>query len=495
VPEFLLGRGVRCPGCRQMFTAPAIDAPVAATAVEAEHDVPVVRVPSLAVPPQDDDYDDDLARPYTAAVPWVALIVSGFLLLGGVAAVAFFAMLSSQRQTFPVATMPVPPPPATPTVTVAPDGTPVGLAPEAITGGEAAPPEPRVTSEWLAGTDEDLPGLTVHVVGLPRDPNQRRFAPGAPGGVILGGPGGMPRNHEMCWAGDGKHFYVLSADNILYRISADGRKAVRSLDIAQPCEGLARCTAGLIVTLPDLEQVWLIDPVTLRVKVRKQLGGLHTAVTAPDLDFALALCGSRGVGTTRGVQAITRIDWPTEELTVLDVTNVPLYAGFGLQTPARSVLAPDGKALYGCNSDGRLAAFTVEPNKVILRESSGLTCSSDLVPLVLSPDGKHLAAPSSSGTNTTTAVVAATDLQTTLFEPNGRGQGRPAGFTSDSMRVFTHTVDSPLVEFDLTGKQVATHNIGPNRPAGTWGLAYAASPDGKLLLMQTTTELLLIEWK
>lgn len=490
VPEFLLGRAVRCPYCKAMFDSPPADESRAASDYAEREVVPVVRVPA---PSYHREYDEGEPRPFGSSVPWVALGVSGLLLLAGLVAVAFFGFLATSRTVvvappaIAVPTMPVPPP-------LGPDNGPVGTEPEAITGAETAPPAPRVMTERLAGNDEDLDTLTVQVVTLPANPNRYRF--GGPRVSANGtlGSGNHPIR-EVVWSADGNHFTVLTNFNELYRVSYPGLKAVRGIELGQEAEGMQHCKKGLIVTLPALEQVWLLNADTLRVEQRKQLHGLHTVVTAPDLTYALALCGSRNTGATKAVQSVVRIDWVTEAVTPIDATNVPLYPGFGLPNPVRPVLAPDGATLFACDADGRLAAFAIAGDNLTLRESASFASGGDLISLVLSADGKHLVAPSGNVGSPSTAVIATDDLQKVLFNPNGRGQGHPAGFSADGKRVFTHTNDAPLVEFDLAGEKVATHNLGANRPAGTWGISYAAHPNGKTLLMLTTTDLLLIEWR
>ncbi len=492
VPEFLLGRAVRCPDCKKMFDAPAAERPTdAAPVADDRDDVPVVRVPAPAGY-RSGDFDDE-PRSFVSSVPWVALAVSGLLLMCGLVAVAFFGFVVTSRSVV-VATPAIPTPAQVPIAPpLGPDNGPVGTAPIAITGAEAAPPEPRTMTERLAGNDEDLDTLTVQAVTLPNNPNRYRF----------GGPrvlrnattrGSNQPIRDVLWSSDGKSFVVLSAFDEVYRISYPELKAVRGIELGQEAEGLQRCAKGLVVAIPALEQVWLLNADTLRVEQRKQFHGLHTVVSAPDLPYSLVLCGSRNTGATKAVQAIVRFDWATEEMTPLDVSDVPLYPGFGLPNPARPALAPDGATLYACDADGRLAAFTIAGDKVTLRESAPFACGGELIPLVLSADGKHLLGPSGNEASPTMSVVATADLQKVLCSPNGRGQGHPAGFNAAGTRVFTHTAESPLAEFDLSGERVATHSLGAGRPAGTWGLAYAAHPNGKALLMLTTTELLLIEW-
>src|SRR5262249_2732697 len=91
---------------------------------------------------------------------------------------------------------------------------------------------------------------------------------------------------DLCWSKNGQAFFVLTPTGILRRMDLKGVEE-RKLEISRRCSCLAMSAQGLIVTLPELQEVWVIDPDSLAVKKRVPAPGAFRVVSSPQLSIAI----------------------------------------------------------------------------------------------------------------------------------------------------------------------------------------------------------------
>src|SRR5262249_45742642 len=113
--------------------------------------------------------------------------------------------------------------------------------------GKIAKPEPTASTEALALEVQKVGDLTVAPLNLDGKKYLRCF----------------------CWSADGKFLYALREDGLLRKIDAGTLKETIRLDLGQKCSWLALSSEGLVLTVPDAGEAWLVNPTTL--KVEKQI--------------------------------------------------------------------------------------------------------------------------------------------------------------------------------------------------------------------------------
>src|SRR5262249_11462782 len=149
----------------------------------------------------------------------------------------------------------------------------------------------------------------------------------------------------MCWADDvGGDFFVLDSAGILRRIALDGLTEQRRWDVSNQfnnrCSWLSRSSAGLVLTLPSRQEVWVVQPdnLTLRHLHRIFVPSVERAVSAPTLDIAFApdqLGNLYVLDLERGTALV--------KYTSFNVPGAPAGRAAGFGAP---VVTPDGKYLF-----------------------------------------------------------------------------------------------------------------------------------------------------
>src|SRR5262249_11552932 len=108
--------------------------------------------------------------------------------------------------------------------------------------GKIAKPEPTASTEALALEVQKVGDLTVAPLNLDGKKYLRCF----------------------CWSADGKFLYALREDGLLRKIDAGTLKETIRLDLGQKCSWLALSSEGLVLTVPDAGEAWLVNPTTLK---------------------------------------------------------------------------------------------------------------------------------------------------------------------------------------------------------------------------------------
>ncbi len=97
----------------------------------------------------------------------------------------------------------------------------------------------------------------------------------------------------LIWAADGKSFYVLNADGLLRRIDPATGKADKEQDFGRKCTNLAMSAEGLLISVRDAQEVWVVDPDNLATVKKKISVPALTRVSA-GVNSSFAVAGSGG---------------------------------------------------------------------------------------------------------------------------------------------------------------------------------------------------------
>jgi hypothetical protein len=225
----------------------------------------------------------------------------------------------------------------------------------------------------------------------------------------------------LTWAdAGGSAFFALDADGTLRRVSYPALEEEWTLALEQKGAWLSRSAQGLLVTLPDVGEVWLIDPATAKMKQRFAVPSVKRAVSAPGSSFGVA--GNGG------------------ELFVLDLRNgtstrfagtVPRLIGWD-----RLVMTPDGRYLFTTGGIEQMHRFALDGGTLHYEQSSAQIAQGRVdTGVQVSPDSKWVCFSAFAGNHGTTKlgdllVFPVNDIEKPAFtlSPGGLAVGfDPAG--------------------------------------------------------------------
>jgi hypothetical protein len=114
----------------------------------------------------------------------------------------------------------------------------------------------------------------------------------------------------MVFAPDGRHFYLLDAQNTLHKIAGDLTEDV-SLDTGAACDDLSFSKAGLLVALNSAQAVWVVDPASLEVLREIPVKGLRHVAGSPatPIGFADGTASEDAEPSPRGAAQLSMIDF------------------------------------------------------------------------------------------------------------------------------------------------------------------------------------------
>jgi CHAT domain-containing protein/Tfp pilus assembly protein PilF len=294
--------------------------------------------------------------------------------------------------------------------------------------------------------------------------------------VLEAGTGPFPAC--LCWSANASSFYQLDSKGTVRRFNYPELLEVAVNPVGRACNWLSLSSEGIIASVPDAQEAWLLDADTLREIRKLPLGKARIVVSSPKLSLGYAVEKSG---------ALTVFDLKTGA-PVNQVKDVEFIArgagGFG-----HPVVSDDGKFLFGtggkngvevivrCKLDGNKVAFVeASSNRVILNEFSGLC---------LSGDGNLVCAPCSGGNpdagQFATSIYASDNLRKPALTILSGAYPAAVGFDGKASLIYAQNQDHDLIVFDAKGVKQKEFVLAKNRRVKT--CQFLVHPVGRQLLV------------
>jgi S1-C subfamily serine protease len=278
----------------------------------------------------------------------------------------------------------------------------------------------------------------------------------------------------LCWSADGKAFFHLHADGVLTRVSLADMSEQKRLDVGRGCGWLSLSAEGLVLTVLDLQEAWVIDPDTFKVKSKIATPSPKRIVSAPALTTAYSVTGD-------GIQ-------------VLDLKAgkvVKEYAPMDLDGHAAGSLAsvtPDGKYLFLVGGIEQLDRFAVDGQELKFQQESQRIVQGRVEGVDVSPDGSHVCIPCGGGNYGAKGLPDSGPYSTYIFpaanlaKPDAVLRQGPypeaVGFDPKAGLIYGQNFEKSLIVFRDTGAKQKDYDIGVHDVR-----QILAHPDGRKLLV------------
>ncbi len=294
---------------------------------------------------------------------------------------------------------------------------------------------------------------------------------------------------DVLWERDGNAFFLLDADGVLRRIRTDGWVEERRLDLRCRVGNLARSAAGLLVALPEQQEVWVIDPATLKPGKRHTAPGVRRVVSAPGLHAAVAVSDGGG--------PINR-----DVLLLIDLTKQDAIRTFNLPT-LHLAMSGDGKYVFAQGGIEQMLRFRLDGDKII-KDGETPRIAQNGQGIFVSPDGKYVCLPSGGGNygglpnhpqvpTYSTYIYPTGDLTRPAFAIHAGAYPGVVGFDPAGGNVFAQNHDKQLIVFSMAGVKQKEYRIAPGPGPAEEPHEFAAHPRGNRLLIRFDRRLAFVE--
>jgi hypothetical protein len=291
---------------------------------------------------------------------------------------------------------------------------------------------------------------------------------------------------QLCWNAGANGFYYLDAAGFLRLISYPTLREERLVQLGHAAGRLAVGEEGLLVTLPKLQELWVLHPVGLNVTHRVGIAGVREVLGAPALKQALAF-------GEQGGPAVVEFEGDTGRLNAAAVERQepsslpPGLGGFG-----QPAVSPDGKYLFTLGTGEQILRYRIEGRALFLEDASPRVAVGTKRPLCLSPDGQYVCAPCPSGNLNAgehgTLVFKAMNLSAPALTLASGPFPQAVGFDPTAGLAYAQSARFPLLAFDLTGAKKGEYAVGAGAaaPAVQQILVH---PAGRKMLLLTESKL------
>ena len=291
---------------------------------------------------------------------------------------------------------------------------------------------------------------------------------------------------DLLWSPKGDAFFALTTNGLLRRIvmQDDGFVEERRIDLARRASDMAVSGVGLLVALSDLQEVWVVHPVTLEVRQRIAAPRVQRILSGPGLQFAIAA----GTGERFGRQGTA---------VYLDLAKgVPVHQQSVPTQYAR--LTPDGKRYFALGGIEQLMSFRVENFRLVADQSTERIAQNGQ-DIFVSPDSKYVCLPSGGGNygagGYSTFVYPTDNLKKPAFTVHSGAYPRCMGFDPAAKLVYAQNHGVPLIVVSDTGivkSEFQKIPLGNNLVLSDTRRC-VAHPQGRKLLMTGGNHLVFVE--
>ena len=294
---------------------------------------------------------------------------------------------------------------------------------------------------------------------------------------LSGGPGKAPAC--LCWSVDGKAFYDLDSTGIVRRFSYPQLVEEASNAIGLRCSWISMSSEGLIATVCDTQEAWVLDPKTLKALKKIPIGKAQYVVTSPKIAFAYT------VEVFFGDQNLAVLDLKAgKQVKQYTVGDLAVKDGTGLAYP---VVSGDGKYLFGTGGTDMIFAYKLNGENVTYVDSTSPIIGGQFDGLSVSNEGDYLCAPSGDGNtpNNATLVFSASSLKKPVLTIAAGAHPKAVGFDFKSGLIYTQNNQSPFIIYDAKGSKLKETPLEKGRVGGPQPRQFLVHPKGRQVLVLT----------
>jgi S1-C subfamily serine protease len=291
----------------------------------------------------------------------------------------------------------------------------------------------------------------------------------------------------ICWSADGKSFFLLESDGVVRRVKMGEFREELKMDAGSRCSWLSLSGEGLLLTVADRQEVWLLDPATFKVKKRFEVASAERAVSSPGLSVAFAM----------GRDSMTAIDLKTGTAKEYSPRDFPGGFGVGFAMP---VVTPDGKYLFTMGGLEQLHRFKID-GLVLSHEEASQRIAQNGQGIAVSPDSKCVCLPSGGGNYNnlknhpsvspySTYIYPTGNLNRPMFTINQGAYPRAVAFDAKNKKIYSQNHDHQFIIFNDSGRKLQEFKLAPR---GDETRQIVSHPDGNRALVLTSNNLFFVE--
>lgn len=281
------------------------------------------------------------------------------------------------------------------------------------------------------------------------------------------------------WADEkGTEALLLDGEQgLLYKVAVPSGKVVEKKDFGVKLEWMDMSAEGLLISVPGKDELWVVDS-KLEIRGKLPMPFIQQAASSPRLSIAL-------VSSSKSEVPLRMVALKTGR-----VIPLPSPGGkFGRSLGNRPVVAANGTLAF--SEDGQtMIRFGIRANRVIPLDS--VHSGGNPRRIHVSPDSKYVARPAGGGNPGLRGYSTAIYSTQTLAKPetviDGGAYPTAVGFDPVAERIYTGSVDYPLIVATTGGVKRGEYKIGRETP-----LQYLAHPEGNKILIIATDQISYVE--
>jgi hypothetical protein len=284
----------------------------------------------------------------------------------------------------------------------------------------------------------------------------------------------------LTWADlQGNAFYACDGNGVLRLISFPDFKEVKKKDFERKVAWIALTGEGLMLSMPDPQEAWLLDTDSWDVKKKIAVPFLRRAVGSPVSSLGAAFGGNQQDNR------LYLLDLKKgKAVPYVPPTTVPLL-DLGNHDP---MMSPDGKYVF-CRGHGTIVRYGIVQGKLKYQETSPHLEGGALgAGIQVSPDSKYVCLPNGAGNggaSYSTYVYPVANVKRPECTLESGPYPQAVGFDPAGGWVYAQGNGKSLILFTFTGIKKKEYKIGDAHNLRQ----YLAHPKGNQLLMLTDQQL------
>jgi hypothetical protein len=288
----------------------------------------------------------------------------------------------------------------------------------------------------------------------------------------------LPTPPCLCWSSDAKSFFALdNGANVVRRYSFPDLREEAKLAIGKECSWLCPCRDGILVTVTESQEAWILDETTLQKKSAFAVGKTPQVVSSRTSAYAYSVSDDRHFA----------------ELTINDIrTGRPVSQERieGMASEFGTIaLSPDGRRLFTVGHGLTLHAHAVDGAKVEQVAGSPGLGNGRFTGMSFSPDGEYICVPTGGGNGQFngfervpygTLIFQSTDITTPVLQIKTGAYPTAVGFDMKSGLIYGQNFRENLIVFNDGGIRLKSFTVHKGRADITQFLVH---PDGRRLVV------------